>query len=397
MESPTPVSTGSPLVARTKAILLQPKAEWGVIAAEPGSIGGIYTRYVMILAAIPVICGLIGSLLVGYTLFGVTYRPSTTGALVSAVVQYALSLGGVFVLALIIDALAPNFGGTPNRVQAFKVAAYSMTAAWVAGVFQIVPSLAILALLGALYGLYLLYLGLPRLMNAPDDKAAGYTAVVVVAAIVIGIVIGAITAPIASRFASAGTVADGTLSGELAVPGVGSVDLARLEEASKKMEAAAKNMENAAANGDAAGAVPATQLQALLPGALGALPRTEVSSASGGAAGIGGSHAQARYEAGESRVTLELTDMAAAGALAALGSAFNVQSSKQTATGYEKTETIDGRLTTEEWDSQSKSGKYSVVVASRFLVEARGDNVDVNLLKGAVAAVGIERLEGLAK
>ncbi len=397
MDSPnTPAPTRAALIERTKQILLQPASEWERIDVEPTSIAGIYRAHVIPLAAIPAVCGLIGGLLIGHSMFGITYRPSVAGAVTGAVVSYALTLVGVYVLAVIIDTLAPNFNATPNRTQAFKVAAYSGTAAWVAGVFSLLPALAILGSLLGIYSLYLLYLGLPRLMKAPEDKALGYTALTVVAAVVLAIVVATVTAPVVALFARSAPA--GQLSGDVAIPGVGSVDLGKLEAASKKMEAAANQMNQAATTGNGAvAALPADQLQALLPATLPGYTRSEVSNASGGAGGIGGSHAEARYTAGESSVRLELTDMAAVGALAALGSALNVQSSRQTETRYEKTQTVDGRMVSEEWDSQSKSGKFSVVVANRFMVEARGDNVDMNLLKGAVMAVGIERLEGLAK
>jgi len=92
--------------------------------------------------------------------------------------------------------VAPTFGGEQNSAQAMKVAVYSYTPAWIAGVLQILPLLGILAIFGAFYGLYLLYLGLPRLMKCPEDKAVPYTAVVVVCAIVLSIVITAISATI---------------------------------------------------------------------------------------------------------------------------------------------------------------------------------------------------------
>ncbi|MGV3481371.1 MAG: Yip1 family protein [Sphingobium sp.] len=383
------------LIERTKAILLQPKAEWERIDTEPMTVAGIYRAHVIPLAAIPAVCTAIGSLVLGHSMFGITYRPSVAGAVTGAAVSYALTLLGVYVLAVIIDALAPNFNATPNRIQAFKVAAYSWTASWVAGIFGLIPALAWLSLLG-IYGLFLLYLGLRRLMKAPEEKALGYTALTVVAAIVLAIVASAITAPVVAMFAR--TAPAGQLEGKLAVPGVGSVDLGKLEAASKKMEAAANQLNQVGTPGNGAAiALPADQLQALLPAALPGYGRTEIASSSGSAAGVGGSHAEARYTAGEGNIRLELTDMAAVGALAALGSALNVQSSRQTETGYEKTQTIDGRMVSEEWDGQSKSGKFSVVVANRFLVEARGDNVDMNAIKGAVMAVGIDRLEGLAK
>ena len=187
------------IVDRVKNILLQPAREWEVIDGEAETIGGLYRRYVIPLAAIPAVAGLIGMLAFGFSVMGFTYRPSVSSAVASAVVQYATTLIGVFILALIIDALAPSFGATQNRVQAFKVAAYSGTASWVAGIFAILPALSWLSLLG-LYGLYLLYLGLPRLMRAPQDKAMTYTILIVVAAIVVALVIGAITAPITATF-----------------------------------------------------------------------------------------------------------------------------------------------------------------------------------------------------
>jgi type III secretory pathway component EscS len=44
-----------------------------------------------------------------------------------------------------------------------------------------------------LYGLYLLYLGLPVLMESPQEKSLGYTITVIIAAIVIFMVIGVIS------------------------------------------------------------------------------------------------------------------------------------------------------------------------------------------------------------
>jgi uncharacterized membrane protein len=72
-----------------------------------------------------------------------------------------------------------------------KLAVYSMTPAWLAGIFSLIPGLRGLGILG-LYGLYLLWVGLPPLMKAPNEKSVGYAAAVVVCAIVISLVIGAI-------------------------------------------------------------------------------------------------------------------------------------------------------------------------------------------------------------
>lgn len=188
------------LMDRVKNILLQPKQEWPVIDAEQTSIGALYTGYIIPLAAIGPIAQLIG-----FSVFGmhvpfttVTYRVPISYGIRGAIVGYVLGLIGPFVLALIIDALAPTFSGTKNQIQALKTAAYSSTAAWVAGIFSLIPALSILGILG-LYSLFLLYLGLPILMKAPQDKAVGYTVVVIVCAIVLYFVIGIVAAQFAWR------------------------------------------------------------------------------------------------------------------------------------------------------------------------------------------------------
>ena len=197
--NPTPpVTPASGVIERAKNILLKPKETWNAIDTEPATVQSIYVPYAVLLAAIGPIAQLIGGQVFGYGAFGVTFRPSLGSALTSAVLSYGLALATIFVLALIIDALAPNFGGQKNQVQALKVAAYSATAGWLASIFGLIPSLAILGILAGLYGLYLLYLGLPILMKVPEDKAAGYTIVVVIAAVVIFLIIGVIVASLAA-------------------------------------------------------------------------------------------------------------------------------------------------------------------------------------------------------
>ena len=113
-------------------------------------------------------------------------------------VGYVLSLAMVYVIALIVDALAPSFGGQKDRIQALKTVAYCYTASWVAGIATILPWFGLLiTLAGVIYGIYLLYLGLPHTMKCPQDKAAGYTAVSIIVVIVLSLVIGALVAGVA--------------------------------------------------------------------------------------------------------------------------------------------------------------------------------------------------------
>lgn len=181
------------LVDRAKNLILTPAAEWDRISAETHTVQGLYTGWIMILAAIPAIAAFVGYSIIGIGVFGSSYRVPLVSGLASAIATYLLTLGSVYVFALVIDALSPTFGGEKNFMQAFKVAAFAPVASWLAGVFSILPALSILGLLG-LYSLYLLYVGLPRLMKTPQEKALPYTAVVILVGIVISVVIGAVSA-----------------------------------------------------------------------------------------------------------------------------------------------------------------------------------------------------------
>lgn len=181
------------LVDRAKNIVLSPKTEWPVIDGEATTVGSLYSGYIVPLALIGPIAGWIGMSVFGLRIpfTGTTIRMPMGTGLGQAVLRFVLALISVYILALIIDALAPSFGGTKNMLQALKVSAYSSTAAWLAGIFGIFPAISWLAILG-LWSLYLLYTGLPVLMKSPPEKSLGYTLVVIIAAIVLFILVGMI-------------------------------------------------------------------------------------------------------------------------------------------------------------------------------------------------------------
>jgi hypothetical protein len=56
----------SNLIDRVQRILLAPKAEWPVIAAEADTTAGLYTRYIALLAAIGPLAMFVKATLIGY-------------------------------------------------------------------------------------------------------------------------------------------------------------------------------------------------------------------------------------------------------------------------------------------------------------------------------------------
>ncbi len=404
----------SKLIERVKAIVLTPRTEWPVIAAEPDSVASLYTKYILIVSALGPIGMFLKSTLIGTTTFLGTFRMGVGEGLSMAVAMYVMGLIGIFLWSLIINALAPTFGGQKDSVQSLKAAAYAATGAWVGGLFQVIPWFGwLIGLAGAVYSVYLLYLGLPHTMKAPAEKAAGYTAVTIVVAIVLSWILWAIVGSIVGRNMMSGpsmTVGDSSFE-------EGSTGAA-LEEWAKQMGAAGKQVEasaqqnkgapSAAAIGALVGAavggsqgvtaLPADQLKGFLPETLGGLPRTSLSAERNAAMGFEVAEASADYSDGAGRsLKLEINDTGGARGVLALAAWANVESEKQWDGGYERTYRADGRMIHERWDGTSGRGEYNVIVGNRFAVEVSGQAASIDELKAALASgVNVAGLEAAA-
>lgn len=409
------------LVQRIQDILLKPRLTWPVIEREPATTGSLYTEYLLILAAIPAICSFIGLSIIGVGMMGVSVRVPFFAGLANMVVGYVLSLVAVFVLSLIVDALAPTFQGRKNPIQALKLVVFASTAGMLGGVFNLVPVLGVLGLLAALYSIYLIYLGLPVLMKCPQDKAVAYTAVVIVCGIVMGIVISALAAltlPSGGFGGLAGGGAGSPSGGDvtISVPGADvKIDTAKMEAMAKKMEEAGKRMEEAQKSGDSAAAgkamgdilgamgsaggtpLPAAELKALLPEAFGDLKRETIESQGGQAMGLAGSSASATYAAGERRVELKITDLGGMAGMAAIAGWANVTADKETPERIEKTYKDGKRTIKEEARKDGSASDMTVLLANGVVVEASGSGVDLPALKGIVQGVGLDRLETMQR
>jgi Yip1-like protein len=400
------------LQTRARNILLTPTTEWPIIAEETTPTSSLITGYVVPLAAVGAVAGFIGGSLVGVTLpFVGTYRVPLMTGLASAVFVFVMAIAGVFILSFIIDLLAPTFGAQKNPSQALKVAVYSYTPAWLAGVFQIIPALGILGLLAALYGIYLLYLGLPPLMKSSQEKSAGYTAVVVVCAIVLSIVITAITGFIASpAIGRMGASSSNDRAEFDPTTPMGKLEALgrRLEESNQKMEAAKKSgdasAQTAAAfeslgvllgGGKRVEPVSLDQLKPFVPETFAGLPMRRSNAERQGMAGIMVATAEATYgdDAGKS-VTLEITDTGGASGLMGLASWAGVQGEKENDQVSEKTERLAGRLVHQRVSKTGGSNEFSIVLGERFIVKAEGD-LDIKVLQSSVSSLNLEKLESM--
>lgn len=189
------------LKTRVVNILTKPGEEWPVVAAESIDSETLTRSYTAVLAAIPAVASFIGTTLVGVwmPLLG-TIRVGVVHGFTNAVVQYALTIVGVYVAAMVIDRLAPTFKSQSSAIQALKLVAYASTPAWLAGILHIIPVLAPLSILAGLYAIYLFYLGMKPMMKTPDDQVIPYMIVAAVIVIVVMFVVSVCASAITGIF-----------------------------------------------------------------------------------------------------------------------------------------------------------------------------------------------------
>ncbi|MCS4509338.1 Yip1 family protein [Xylophilus ampelinus] len=400
------------LVQRVQDILLKPQQTWPVIDAEPATPRGLYTRYLMLLALVPAVARFIGTSLVGFEMVGVSVRVPLLAGIVGMVVGYLRTLATVFLVALVVDALAPGFGGNRSRIGALKLVVYASTAALLGGIFSLLPALSVLGIVAALYTIYLLYTGLPVMMKCPPEKAGGYTAVVAICSIVAAVLVSWI----AGLAMPAGLVAAGATGQRVMLRGMEGavmIDTARMEEAARRMEEAGKRMEAAQASGDSAAAgraagemmgalaggtgpvIPADQLRAVLPETADGLPRESIEAQSAAAMGLGGSTARAVYRKDDRNVELSITD---AGAAAVIGMAWSRMTlDRETADSVEKVYRDGKRTVREDYRKDKSHGEYTVMLENGIVVQGAADNVEIDDLRKAVKAIDMGRLESMQR
>ena len=402
------------IINRAKDIVLNPKPTWQQIEQEPSSVKQLYTQYYMILALIPAIAGFIGSSIVGVGMFGMTVRVPIVSGLVQMVLSYAMGLASVYILSLIINALAPKFGGISNPLNALKIAVYASTAALLGGFFAIIPMLSILGILTGLYSIYLLYLGLPVLMKNPQDKSVTYTIVIFIAAIILAIVVGTVVSLFSPKTTGLNTGGDfkiNTPNGQISIGakdkdgkvsintpnGEISFDAKAMEDATKRVEEAKTPEEISAAMGEAmqtatgqsSGTYDAETLKQRFPETLAGLKRLDISSSKQSAMGVNMAEASAKYGNDSVNISLKLQDL---GMAVAQAYHFAPEKESENSQSAEKQWRADGRYYDEYYQKDGTSASYKVMLKNGVMFEAQG-NTNIKQLREIANQLGLAQLE----
>lgn len=143
--------------------------------------------------------------------------------------------------------------------------------------------------------------------------------------------------------------------------------------------------------------VDAKLLKEFLPNDAAGLARKSAESEKVGAMGFMVSKAEANYknDNGDSSIEIDIIDVAGTGALMGMAAWSMMDMDKENENGYEKTTTYKGNKAYEKYNSKNKDGEMAVIVAKRFVVTVRGNNVEMDKVKDTLDDIDLGKLEDL--
>lgn len=138
--------------------------------------------------------------------------------------------------------------------------------------------------------------------------------------------------------------------------------------------------------------VDAKLLKELLPADADGLPRKEASSEKTGAMGFQVSTANARYGEGDSSIEVSIVDVAGTGAIMGMAAWAMVDVDKENDSGYEKTTKYKDHKAFEKYNNDDKDGELAVLLANRFVVSVKGNNVAMDKIKATLDDIDLDKL-----
>jgi len=371
---------------RVANLLIAPAAEWAIIDGEDTKPSRLALTYVAPLALIPALAIVVALSLIGVQAGGQLHRAPLLGVSISAALFFVLTIAGVYTFAAVVNWLAPRFGAQRNYRQAFKVSAYSITAAMVAGLLAMAPALQIFALLGATYSLYLLFLGAPKLMHPPEKSAINFSIVTTLAAVLVALFVGLaamlVAAPNGNPF-----------------PGFPRLSLFDVPEGSPAGRASGQSTPSSPGRlaPGAAGVVTGSDLRGAAPQQLAGINRVSAGFERQGIQGSRTIRLEAEYRGGPKHLSLQIVYSPSIAQAIGFGGPATSEYERETADGYSRRVRIDGAIIVSDWDGASQTGSYARLAEDSLYVRVSGGGgITADEMKTVVELFGRETLAQFA-
>ncbi len=138
------------------------------------------------------------------------------------------------------------------------------------------------------------------------------------------------------------------------------------------------------------------ELRELLPAAVDGIDQSGVEGSTDGAMGFTISQVEAEYASDVSEYDVSILDYGALPSMGMMGMGWTMaQIDRESGSTYERTVTFGGQKGFRKYDSEARSGEFSLIVGDRFHVQVTGSGVDDDDLEAALRSVDLEALAGM--
>jgi len=178
------------MIQHTFGLLVRPSTQWRTIANLPDSSFRTLLLYPCFLALLPAVAWYYGTSRVGWTVgdAGEAIKLTVESARQISVLFYLTMLGSIAVIGYFVHWMSATYGAASTLTKGIVIAGLTCTPLFIAGLVGFYPLLWIDLLIGVLavsWSVYLLYLGIPIVMNIPEERGFLFSSAVVGVALVI--------------------------------------------------------------------------------------------------------------------------------------------------------------------------------------------------------------------
>jgi hypothetical protein len=171
-------------------LLTRPSAQWRTVADLPDSSRNILVLYPCIMAIFPAVAWYYGTSRVGWTVgsYGQAIRLTSESALQISILFYLVMVGSVAVIGYFIHWMSDTYGARSTVAKGIVIAGLTATPLFVTGLVGFYPALWIDLLIGVVavsWAVYLMYLGIPIVMDIPEERGFLFSSAILAIALVI--------------------------------------------------------------------------------------------------------------------------------------------------------------------------------------------------------------------
>ncbi len=179
------------MIQHTFGLLFKPGQQWKTISELPESSQNMLVLYPFIFAILPAIAWYWGTSQVGWTVgtYNEVIKLTEASALQVNILFYCVMVGAVATIGYFIHWMSSTYGAEHSSLaKGIMIAGLTATPLFVAGLVGFYPVLWIDLLIGVVavsWSVYLMYLGIPIVMNIPQERGFLFSSAILAISLVI--------------------------------------------------------------------------------------------------------------------------------------------------------------------------------------------------------------------